>query len=79
MRFSVYRILIFLHVFKKEAGQSFTNYVNFARINKAKDLLKNSDLKINEIAAMVGLEMRIISALFLRNLRENHRISTGDF
>lgn len=46
----------FSHVFKKEAGQSFTNYVNFARINKAKDLLKNSDLKINEIAAMVGLE-----------------------
>ena len=46
----------FSHVFKKESGQSFTNYVNHVRMNKAKELLKNSDLKINEIAAMVGLE-----------------------
>lgn len=46
----------FSHVFKKEVGQSFTNYVNSVRINKAKELLLHSDLKINEIAAEVGLE-----------------------
>lgn len=46
----------FSHVFKKEVGQSFTNYVNSVRINKAKELLLHSDLKVNEIAAQVGLE-----------------------
>jgi len=46
----------FSHVFKKEMGQSFTNYVNSVRINQAKEFLLKSDLKINEIAAEVGLE-----------------------
>ncbi len=46
----------FSHVFKKEMGESFTNYVNHVRINQAKELLLKSDLRINEIATEVGLE-----------------------
>lgn len=46
----------FSHVFKKEVGQSFTNYVNSVRIRRARELLLNSDLKINEIATQVGLD-----------------------
>lgn len=46
----------FSHLFKKETGLSFTNYVNQVRIEQAKELLKESRLKINEIALAVGLE-----------------------
>jgi Response regulator containing CheY-like receiver domain and AraC-type DNA-binding domain len=41
-------------VFKKTFGNSFSEYLNMLRIEKAKGLLKNSDLKICEIACKVG-------------------------
>lgn len=40
--------------FKKETGQMFTNYLNYLRIEKAKELLLNPNLKANEIAVKVG-------------------------
>lgn len=41
-------------IFKKETGESFTDYANKYRIQKAKELLSNSMLKVYEIAEMVG-------------------------
>ncbi|HBE77191.1 MAG TPA: hypothetical protein DDW65_05345 [Firmicutes bacterium] len=41
-------------MFTKEMGESFINYVTNLRIEKAKDLLKNSNLSINEISELVG-------------------------
>lgn len=41
-------------VFKKVTGESFTNYVNKYRIEKAKHLLSNSSLKVYEVAQRVG-------------------------
>jgi YesN/AraC family two-component response regulator len=41
-------------LFTKEMGESFINYVTHLRIEKAKELLKNSDLSINEISERVG-------------------------
>lgn len=41
-------------LFYKEVGQSFTAYLKNYRINKAKELLIESDLKIYEIAEKVG-------------------------
>ncbi|MDT8860194.1 response regulator [Alkalihalobacillus sp. MEB130] len=41
-------------LFKKHTGQTFVNYLNAVRINKAKELLTENDLKIYEIAEMVG-------------------------
>lgn len=41
-------------VFKKELGQSFTDYVNNLRIKKAKELLVSSNMKVYEIAECVG-------------------------
>lgn len=39
---------------KKETGQSFTETIRKLRIDKAKHLLLDTDLKLNQIAAMTG-------------------------
>ncbi len=41
-------------LFTKETGETFINYLTRLRIEKAKDLLKSSDLTINEISQLVG-------------------------
>ena len=43
-------------LFKSEFGQTFTNYLSQVRINMAKQLLSQFDLKIFEISDMVGYE-----------------------
>lgn len=40
--------------FKKETGNSFIEYLSMVRIDKAKELLKESDLKIQDISYMIG-------------------------
>ena len=45
----------FSHVFKRDVGMAFMQYVNTMRIARAKELLQKSDLKINEIAVHVGI------------------------
>ncbi len=46
----------FSHVFKKEIGYNFVDYVNNARINRAKELLITTDYRVYEIAKMVGID-----------------------
>ena len=41
-------------IFRKATGESFTNYVNRYRIEKAKQLLSNSSMKVYEVAEKVG-------------------------
>lgn len=41
-------------IFRKETGESFTEYVNRCRIEKAKELLATSSLKVYEVVARVG-------------------------
>ncbi|HYE10120.1 MAG TPA: response regulator [Patescibacteria group bacterium] len=41
-------------LFKKETGVSFTSYLTKERMEKAKELLKQGDLKIYDISEMVG-------------------------
>ena len=41
-------------LFHKEVNQSFTDYINWYRIEKAKELLKHSPMKVQEIARCVG-------------------------
>lgn len=41
-------------VFKEKSNQSFSTYLNKYRIKKACELLKNTDIKVNAIAFMVG-------------------------
>ncbi|MDQ0973661.1 two-component system response regulator YesN [Neobacillus niacini] len=53
---------LFLHqayfsaIFKKETGQNFIDYVNQIRVDKAVQLLKNTDYKIKVISDMVGFQ-----------------------
>lgn len=46
----------FSHIFKTEMKISFVDYVNQLRIQRACLLLQNHKLKVNEIAAQVGIE-----------------------
>jgi two-component system response regulator YesN len=43
-------------IFKKEAGITYINYLTSIRVEKAKDLLLNSDLKVYEVAYEVGYD-----------------------
>lgn len=43
-------------LFKEDTGQSLFEYINEVRINKAKKLLKNGELKINEVGYRVGFK-----------------------
>ena len=45
----------FSHVFKEETGISFMEYVGMVRMEKARELLQNTDLRINEIAERIGI------------------------
>ena len=42
------------HIFKIETNVSFVDYVTFAKIERAKIILKNSDAKIYEVAQILG-------------------------
>jgi two-component system, response regulator YesN len=53
---------LFLHqayfsaIFKKATGQNFIDYVNHVRVEKAMQLLRNTDYKIKIISDMVGFQ-----------------------
>jgi two-component system, response regulator YesN len=46
----------FSHLFKKEFGVSFIEYLNKVRINEAKNLIKTTNLLAYEIAEKVGFQ-----------------------
>lgn len=41
-------------IFKKETGSNFVSFINDLRVEKAKELLRGSELKVSEIVEMVG-------------------------
>ena len=46
----------FAHIFKREMGMSFVDWFNRERIERARKLLCQSDMRVNEIAASVGID-----------------------
>jgi two-component system response regulator YesN len=46
----------FSRIFKQEVGITFNNFLNNVRIEKSKDLIKNNNLKMVDIALMVGFD-----------------------
>ena len=59
----------FSTTFKKEMGISFVQYLTNMRIEKAKELLKNTDTKTYEIARSVGFsDPNYFSFTFRRNV-----------
>lgn len=59
----------FSTIFKREVGMSFVEYYTEKRMEKAKSLLVNGELKIHEIAEMVGYQdAKYFGQVFKRNV-----------
>lgn len=57
----------FSSTFKREIGQSFVQYLTMVRMERAKELLRNTDMKTYEIAEAIGLsESNYFSFCFKR-------------
>lgn len=66
----------FSKVFKKEIGVTFTKYLTNVRIEKSKQLLKNTDMPLSDIPALVGFEEQ---SYFTRVFRATTGISPGKY
>lgn len=73
---SIQKLANYLHIsscylstiFKKEAGETFLKYLIGIRLNQAKELLTNSDLKTSEIAEKIGYpDLNYFSYFFKKN------------
>lgn len=63
-------------LFKQKSGENLTDYINVVRIEKAKEILTTTNVKIGDIAAMVGLESR---ATFLRVFKKLEGVSPNEY
>lgn len=63
-------------LFKQVTGNNIFNFIKEARLAKAKELLRNSHLKINEIAAAVGY---ISAPYFTRSFRTATSMSPQEY
>lgn len=70
---SIQKVADYLHIsssylsmiFKKEAGETFLKYLVGIRLDAAKDLLSNTDMKTVEIAEKIGYpDMNYFSYFF---------------
>jgi len=63
-------------IFKEENGISIIDYISECRIKKAKELLKNTDKRIQEIAEETGF---LSSSVFIRVFRKVEGTTPGSF
>jgi YesN/AraC family two-component response regulator len=61
--------------FKEVTGVNFIDYVTDYRLKKSKELLKHTDLRINEIAEKVGYQ----STYFNRIFKKKENMTPGQF
>lgn len=62
--------------FKEKTGINFSDYLNELRVNKAKDLLENTNLKIKEVSNRVGY-YNVNS--FIRMFKQCMGVTPGEF
>jgi AraC-like DNA-binding protein len=55
------------HMFKQKTGRNFKEYVDALRLEKAKDLLQNTNEKITDIAKKVGYDNSYSFSRFFKN------------
>lgn len=55
-------------LFKKETGQTITNYINSVRMEKAKELLKNTNMKIVDICPAVGYSSQTYFCILFKSM-----------
>ena len=46
----------FSQIFKEQTGENFVSYLKKVRINKAKEVLRNDEIKVYEVGKMVGYD-----------------------
>lgn len=63
-------------LFKKETGETFTGYVTKLKLQKARVLLRNTDMKISEICQTVGFDD---STYFSSVFKKHFQISPSEF
>lgn len=63
-------------IFKQKMGVNLTDYIYDVRVNKAKELLKTTNMKINEISSQVGIESR---TTFLRVFKKRTGVSPNEY
>lgn len=64
------------HLFKTQMGIGIADYINRLRVEKAKELLKDSQLKLAEIAEIVGYTN---DASFIRTFKKYEGVTPGQF
>lgn len=64
------------YLFKKKTNENLTDYVWNLRLKKAKDLLKNSDLSIDEISIQVGY---LNTSSFRRKFKQTMNVTPSQF
>jgi YesN/AraC family two-component response regulator len=62
--------------FKKQSGDNVSNYINNLRMERSKQLLRDTSLTVNEIALRVGYANHIG---FIRAFRKNEGITPGQY
>lgn len=63
-------------IFKETTGRTITDYISAIRMTKAKELLGQTDLKINEIADRIGIFSR---TTFLRMFKKHEGVSPMEY
>jgi YesN/AraC family two-component response regulator len=63
-------------VFKNSTGENFKDYLNLYRVEKAKVILKGENIKINDLAVMVGCNN---VGTFIRMFKRYEGISPGEY
>jgi two-component system response regulator YesN len=63
-------------IFKDKMGINLTDYICDVRVNKAKELLKTTNMKISEISSQIGIESR---TTFLRVFKKRTGVSPNEY
>lgn len=63
-------------VFKSKTGQNLSDYINYVRIERVKELLIGTELSISEISAIVGIHSR---TTFLRIFRKLEGVTPSEY
>ena len=64
------------HYFKKNVGVSISQYIDQIKLDKAKELLENSDSKISEIAKMLRYNN---STVFIEMFKKYEGMTPGGY
>lgn len=63
-------------IFKQKTGVNLTDYIYDVRVDKAKELLKTTNMKVSEISSKVGIESR---TTFLRVFRKRTGVTPNEY